>query len=128
MPCFKISRIGLTSSVDGGAGSKITFTCVFAQMSGRVAAASERATFEHDLVTRLAGAAGRTRRNRLPPPSRPNRPGRPKGRPPGSLAWPRDLGLPGDHCGSRRVSTISLQIMINLRFSLWETRRRYAKA
>ena len=26
-----------------------------------------RATFEHGLVTRLAGAAGRTRRNRLPP-------------------------------------------------------------
>jgi hypothetical protein len=37
---------------------------------------------------------------------------------PGSLAWPRDLGLPGDHCGSCRVLTISLQIMINLRFSL----------
>ena len=35
-----------------------------------------------------------------------------------------DLGLPGDHCGSRRVLTISWQIMINLRFSLWETRRR----
>lgn len=26
-----------------------------------------RARFEHGLVTRLAGAAGRTRRNRLPP-------------------------------------------------------------
>ena len=51
-------------------------------------------------------------------PNRPNRPGRPKDPSPGSLAWPRDLGLPGDHCGSCRVLTISLQIMINLRFSL----------
>ena len=34
------------------------------------------------------------------------------------------LGLTVDYCGSRRVSTISLQIMINLRFSVWEIRRR----
>jgi hypothetical protein len=33
-----------------------------------------------------------------------------------------------DHLGSCRVSTISLQILINLRFSLCETRRRYANA
>jgi hypothetical protein len=43
--------------------------------------------------------------------------------------WPaRRLASPEDHRGSRRVSTISLQIMINLRFSRCETRRRYAKA
>jgi hypothetical protein len=77
-----------------------------------------RATFEHGLVTRLAGAAGRTRRNRLPP-AESTEPAWEAERPgPGSLAGPRDLGLPGDHCGSRRVLTISLQIMINLRFSL----------
>ena len=92
--------------------------CVFAQMSGRVAAMSRRATVEHGLVTRLACAAGRTHRNRLPP-AESTEPARQAERPaPGSLAWPRDLGLPGDHCGSRRVLTISLQIMINLRFSL----------
>ena len=38
----------------------------------------------------------------------------------GSLMKARraDLGLPVHHCGSRRVSTISWQIMINLRFWL----------
>lgn len=63
--------------------------CVFAQMAGRVAAVSGRATFEHGLVTKgwralLGGPAGID----YHPPSRPNRPGRPKGRPPGSLAGP----------------------------------------
>ena len=87
-------------------------------MSGRVAAVSGRVTFEHGLVTRLAGAAGRTRRNRLPP-AESTEPVWEAERPaPGVVGWPRDLGLPGDHCGSRRVLTISLQIMINLRFSL----------
>jgi hypothetical protein len=56
-------------------------------------------------------------RQPAPPPTEPAwvtvRPG-PEGRWPG----PESLGLPGDHCGSRRVLTISLQIMINLRFSL----------
>jgi hypothetical protein len=110
------SRFGLSMAWAVVVG--VVEICVFAQMSGRVAAVSGLATFEHGLVTRLAGAAGRTRRNRLPPPSRPNRPGSPIRPGPGSLPWPRDLGLLGDHCGSRRVLTISLQIMINLRFSL----------
>jgi hypothetical protein len=92
--------------------------CVFAQMSGRVAAVSGRATFEHGLVTRLAGAAGRTRRNWLPPPSRPNRPGRPKGRARGRWPCRGTWDYQVINCGSRRVLTISLQIMINLRFSL----------
>jgi hypothetical protein len=65
----------------------------FAQMSGRVAAVSGRATFEHGPVTRLAGAAGRTRGNRLPPAGS-TEPAWEAERPaPGSLAWPRDLGF-----------------------------------
>jgi hypothetical protein len=40
---------------------------------------------------------------------------------------PGDLELPDDHCASR-VLTISWHFVINLRFSLLEARRRYAKA
>jgi hypothetical protein len=41
-----------------------------------------------------------------------------QGRAPAWLVGPGDLLSQDDHWGSRRVSTISLQIMINLRFSL----------
>ena len=44
--------------------------CVFALMSGRVAAVSGRSTFEHGLVTRPAGAAGPAWEAERPAPGR----------------------------------------------------------
>jgi hypothetical protein len=41
-----------------------------------------------------------------------------KAGPPARWPGPETWDYQGDHCGSRRVLTISLQIMINLRFSL----------
>lgn len=92
--------------------------CVFAQMSGRVAAVSGRATFEHGSSqgwpALLGGPAGIGHHRRV---DRTGLGGRKAG--PGVVWAGRETwDLPGDHCGICRVLTISLQIMINLRFSL----------
>ena len=109
------SRFGLSMAWAVVVG--VVEICVFARMSGR--GGRERAG---DIRARSRHKAGRrcwadppesaTTAESTEPAWEVERPG------PGSLPWPRDLGLLGDHCGSRRVLTISLQIMINLRFSL----------